>query len=89
MSSRHFSDRHYEGSASGPFSFLNPTTRRIPLTSGQTNIRQQLSRDTSRNGESPVEKPAQDGAASKPEIRAEDVHHKWRTRDNRKGSFKT
>jgi hypothetical protein len=28
---RHFPERHYEGTASGPFAALNPTVRRFPL----------------------------------------------------------
>ena len=83
-STRHFTGpHHYDGESHGPFSFLNPTMRHIPLPShkrdGQTSQEESLQDE---NGEHRDEQDPK----HKDEIRAADVHKKWRSRDNRKGN---
>lgn len=75
---------HHHLTDSGPFSFLNPTTRRRPFPekdpNGGTNI----------NAGSEDEIPKTDGNAiiePTKEIKVDDVHQKWRSRDNRKGMW--
>jgi hypothetical protein len=75
----HFSARHYEGEASGPVSFLNPTTRRFAAPS----------KSTSRPNNQPKENGDENGSSGsvpQDEERASSVEQKWRSRDNRKGT---
>jgi hypothetical protein len=82
---RHFPERHYEGTASGPFAALNPTVRRFPLGPPKP--------DAQSSDEAPVEgadrQPTKERAPTdlKDEVRAEDVQRQWRSRDNRKGAW--
>ena len=78
----HFSAKHYESEATGPFSFLNPTVRRKPLPEiKQAGLEKNCSQDTLQGN----------GAEEKKddEISASDVQHKWTSRDNRKGELDT
>jgi hypothetical protein len=82
-STRHFTGlHHYEGESSGPFSFLNPTTRRMPIPS-QKEDRSSSQEESLKDGDG--EQNAVKESKQKDEIRAEDVYRKWRSRDNRKG----
>jgi hypothetical protein len=83
----HFSDRHYEGTTFGPFSFLNPTIRRSPIP---LNLQHRSGSETgdekTPDGESTGSSASHINAASpKGEMRASVVDQKWRSRDNRKG----
>jgi len=80
MSQPHFTARHYEGEASGPFSFLNPTVRKRPLQLNKPNSSQE---DLQRN----VDGQSTENSGAKGETRAEDVQEKWTSRNNRKGDF--
>lgn len=79
---RHFPDRHYEGTPSGPFALLNPTVRRFPLSAIS---KPDADSKVTRPEEAQIE-PEQPTAA-KDEVRAEDVQRQWRSRDNRKGEY--
>ncbi|KAM3072427.1 hypothetical protein ACMFMG_009228 [Clarireedia jacksonii] len=70
----YFDATHHEDDvAFGALKFLNPTTRRVPLTyAGST-----VNGATTRNDKDVVGKAG--------DVRAADVHRKWRSRDNRKG----
>jgi hypothetical protein len=82
---RHFPERHYDGSASGPFALLNPTVRRFPLAvpkpDAQSSDSSQV-KDT--DAQHRTELPS---TAAGEEVRAEDVQRQWRSRDNRKGKW--
>jgi hypothetical protein len=82
---RHFrGPGHYEGTSTGPLSFLNPTERRAPLPHNSLGQGQPSSQEESlKSGNSENKAPSQ----QKDEVRAEDVHRKWRSRDNRKGKI--
>jgi hypothetical protein len=84
----HFTPRHYEGAPSGPVSFLNPTTRRFPISSQtQPKPSPHTSQDDTQRGEAKKSKEIQgEAAASKDEVQASEVEQKWRSRDNRKGA---
>lgn len=82
----HFSRRHYEAQATGPVSFLNPTVRRKPLPSlSPTSSHKTGSQDTL-HGVTDGEKVL--SGKKDEEIAASDIHHKWTSRNNRKGLFK-
>jgi hypothetical protein len=76
---QHFASRHYEGLASGPLSFLNPTVRRRALPAADPD--EIVSEDADKEGKD-LEK---DAPEHRDEISADDVHNEWRSRDNRKG----
>ncbi len=85
MNATHFTGRHhYDGESSGPFGFLNPTTRKyaLPSQARKKEPSQEGSQHTLVGGEL-----AHPSNAKKDEIRAEDVLLIWRTRDNRKGKL--
>jgi hypothetical protein len=72
-----FARRHKGQSESyGPFGFLNPTIRKLPLTA------EELESHSSGGEGDGGPKPPKRGNT---EIRAEDVQLEFRTRDNRKG----
>ena len=73
--------RHQEGEAYGPFAFLNPTTRRVPLPAQKANSSEE---DVQGKNSSDGNTTGPSGPSSG-ETRAEDVYAKWRSRDNRKG----
>lgn len=85
MAQSHFTGRrHYEGEASGPFSFLNPTVRKRPLQlnnskSSQQNVEVGKSGSDGQEGQSAT-------SSREAETRADEVQEKWRSRDNRKGA---
>lgn len=83
----HFSDRHYEGTMSGPFSFLNPTIRRLPVpVNSQPRSGSETGDEKTPDGETTGSSPSPSNApAPKEEVRASAVEQKWRSRDNRKG----
>jgi hypothetical protein len=83
----HFSDRHYEGAMSGPFSFLNPTIRRSPISvNNQPKSGSATSAENTTNGEiTGYSTTRSDASAPKGEMRASAVEQNWRSRDNRKG----
>ena len=92
MTVPHFTGLHSAGEASGPFSFLNPTTRRsaLPPFRKTHTSSQSSSQDTPQeNGGMQLKKVEEAEEAPKDEILAEDVHRKWRSRDNRKGKTPT
>lgn len=64
---------------SGPISFLNPTTRRRPLP-GKPH-----GRDDAIHEDEDL-KPEGIQPEQSDEIKADNVHQKWRSRDNRKGT---
>jgi hypothetical protein len=83
-STRHFTGlHHYEGEAYGPFGFLNPTARRVPLpiqkAEGQSSQAESLQNGSEHHD-------TVKATTSKDDIRANDVHRLWRSRDNRKGN---
>lgn len=86
MSLPHFSRHHEDREAFGPFSFLNPTTRRIPFPR-----QQHQDEDSSQDDQQTKEHndASQEAKSSKPqhEIPADDVSRLYRTRDNRKGKY--
>lgn len=83
----HFSDQHYEGASSGPFSFLNPTVRRSPVpVKNQPRSASETSDEKSSNGEITGSKESpSNNSVPKEDMRASVVEQKWRSRDNRKG----
>lgn len=79
---RHFPERHYDGSASGPFALLNPTVRRFPLAASKPDAQcSDSSQIKGADAETKADRLPRD------EVRAEDVERKWRSRDNRKGEY--
>lgn len=86
MVAPHFNGQH-GGEVNGPFSFMNPTTRRYRLPSHK--LRHQTSQENLRNkgdGNGEVDKSHAPATKQSSEIRAGDVERLFRTRDNRKGS---
>jgi hypothetical protein len=82
---RHFPERHYDGSASGPFALLNPTVRRFPLAMPKPDTQ---SSDNSQVKDTDTQhRTEQLSTAAGEEVRAEDVQRQWRSRDNRKGKW--
>jgi hypothetical protein len=81
----HWSGHHDEGQAYGPFTFLNPTTRRLPLPF-QKPVRESSQEDlqVKENG---ARNATPHSNGKNDDIRAEDVERLYRTRDNRKGRF--
>ncbi|PQE19464.1 integral membrane protein [Rutstroemia sp. NJR-2017a WRK4] len=78
----HFDATHHDDEiAFGPFKFLNPTTRRVPLEYARNNVKGGTT-TTQENGKEVVGKT---GLGNAGDVRAADVHRKWRSRDNRKG----
>ena len=79
----HFHQQHGKGAEFGPFTFLNPTSRRYPLSwkaPGEDSSSEEApskSNHTTNSGEPSTSK--------KDEVRAEDVSRLYRSRDNRKG----
>ncbi|KAH7356575.1 integral membrane protein [Rhexocercosporidium sp. MPI-PUGE-AT-0058] len=72
--------------ANGPFSFLNPTTRRYRLSSHKSHHQageEDLRNRVSDNGQ--VDEAQAPAAKERNEIRVGDVERLFRTRDNRKG----
>lgn len=84
----HFSLQHYEGTLSGPVSFLNPTTRRSPVQSKpQITTSPASSHGREQDGEIEDSTSATRKLPSPgDEIQASAVEQKWRSRDNRKGT---
>lgn len=85
----HFPARHYEGTASGPFSFLNPTERlrKVPVGRHSSHVGSQNSQDTLRGDDATDVDAEKTGKTDHgDEMRAKGVEHKWRSRDNRKGT---
>jgi hypothetical protein len=72
------------GRASGPFPFLNPTTRRFPVLSSP---RSRAGKETGTTA-APCDEESSDPSKEGPEdeVQAAAVEHKWRSRDNRKGT---
>lgn len=69
---------HDEELSYGPFAFLNPTIRRVPLSL-------RLPDQKPSSGEDGVVQKNHD--VGEDQIRAKDVHREFRTRDNRKGDY--
>lgn len=88
MSNPHFPWFHqYEGKSSGPFGFLNPTTRQYPVSAQQMNTHHEDETKPKTDGDSDDLPAAQPSTAGKEEVLADDVQRKWRARDNRKGKL--
>ena len=83
----HFSDRHYKGTTSGPFSFLNPTIRKSPVTlTPQSRFGSETGDEKIPDEETTGSSPSPNNAdAPENEMRASAVEQQWRSRDNRKG----
>jgi hypothetical protein len=67
----------------GPFTFLNPTSRRYPLTWKPPG--EESSSDETPSKTNDVAKPEEPSTSKKDELRVEEVQRLYRTRDNRKG----
>ncbi|KAL3424606.1 integral membrane protein [Phlyctema vagabunda] len=77
---RETQSRQRDGQASGPFSFLHPTTRRSSLPLQQVSTEQNITREALDENNLEDESPQ-----PKRVVHAEGIHQKWRSRDNRKG----
>jgi hypothetical protein len=78
----HFDATHHDDDvAFGPFKFLNPTTRRVPLDYARNTVKGGATR-SEENGKEVV---GNAGLGNAGDVRTADVHRKWRSRDNRKG----
>ena len=84
-SNSHFSLRHYEGAVSGPFSFLNPTTRRSPISFKSTTGTLSGTSQGSEHDEEISDESRAENKSPYDEMLASAVEQKWRSRDNRKG----
>lgn len=80
---KHFTRDESPVESYGPFSFLNPTTRKYPLHF--EGIKRQSSKKELESKENGALNGAQKSKATDEELRARDVHRLFRTRDNRKG----
>lgn len=80
--SGHF--HHGKGAEYGPFTFLNPTSRRYPLTWKPPGEDSGSEASSSKQND-PQPNPGQPSTSKNDELRAEDVQRLYRTRDNRKG----
>jgi hypothetical protein len=93
MATTHFTGQHHAEETYGPFSFLNPTSRKSPHPFRQE---KDSSQEEVHNGETQHKKAQNEGnpmssqqqtSGKKDELRAEDVQRLYRTRDNRKGRY--
>jgi hypothetical protein len=83
---QHFTREQSEVESYGPFAFLNPTTRKYALHFRGT--RRKATQGGLESQENGALHAAQDSKSEDPEVRAEDVHRLFRSRDNRKGRFR-
>jgi hypothetical protein len=85
----HWSGHRDEGQTYGPFTFLHPTSRRLPLPFHKP-VRESSQEDLQgkENGGHNATRPSNGASNGKSdEIRADEVERLYRTRDNRKGMF--
>lgn len=80
---KHFTRDESPVESYGPFSFLNPTTRKYALDF--EGIKRQSSEEGLESKDNGAVNGAQNSKATDEELRAQDVHRLFRTRDNRKG----
>jgi hypothetical protein len=85
---KHFTRDEAPVESYGPFAFLNPTTKRYKLRF-QPKLREPSKEesDSKDSRENETLQATQDSNTNGDEVRAEDVHRLFRTRDNRKGSY--
>ncbi|KAH8596403.1 hypothetical protein B0O99DRAFT_620341 [Bisporella sp. PMI_857] len=81
METRHFAGRHYEGQASGPVAFFNPTVRQNKLQLENTKV---VSKEGNNEDSSTAGEHATQGG-DRNRLPEEHLQRRWRARDNRKG----
>ncbi|KAH8795814.1 hypothetical protein F5882DRAFT_33925 [Hyaloscypha sp. PMI_1271] len=74
---------HAKGAEFGPFTFLNPTSRRYPLSWKPPG--EDSSSEGTPGKSNDLPKPVEPSTKKNDELRAEEVQRLYRTRDNRKG----
>ena len=72
-----------KGAEFGPFTFLNPTSRRHPLAWKPLGEDSDSEERPGKSNDLP--KPTEPSKSKNDELRAEEVERLYRTRDNRKG----